>query len=194
MPVDDLAEVLWGSRPPRSARTSLQNCVMRLRRSLGEGAGVSRITTQPEGYLVSVEAGELDVERFESSLAAAREAARAGLWAATAAQLRTALSLWRGQPLSGVPSDTLALREVPRLAEMRLQALEARIDADLHLGRHADVIIELRQLVAAHPLQERLHALLMIALYRNGQQADALAAYQAAREVLVKELGTETRA
>jgi DNA-binding SARP family transcriptional activator len=191
VPVDDLAEVLWGSRPPRSARTSLQNCVMRLRRSLGEDAGVSRITTQPEGYLVSVGAGELDVERFESSLAAAREAARAGVWVAAAAQLRAALSLWRGQPLSGVPSDTLALREVPRLAEMRLQALEARINADLHLGRHTDVIIELRQLTAAHPLQERLHALLMIALYRNGQQAGALAAYQAAREVLVNELGAE---
>jgi DNA-binding SARP family transcriptional activator len=156
VPTDDLAEVLWGPAPPPSARASLQNYVRRLRKSLA-GAGLSRIITQTGGYLISVEAGELDVDRFESSMAAARDAARAGSWAEAAGRLRAALSLWRGQPLSGVRSETLTLREVPRLAEMRLQAVEARIDADLHLGGHADVIIELRQLAAAHPLRERLH-------------------------------------
>ena len=187
---DELAEALWGSVPPPSARASLQTYVMRLRQALGD-AGRSRITSQPGGYLISLRPGELDVERFESSLAAARQAARAGSHAAAAGRLRAALSLWRGQPLAGVPSDILAVREVPRLAEMRLQALEARIEADLHLGRHAEVIVELRQLAAAEPLRERLHALLMLALYRDGQQARALAAYQAVRRVLVAELGAE---
>jgi DNA-binding SARP family transcriptional activator len=190
VPVGELAEALWGSASPRSARASLQTYVMRLRKALGE-AGRSRITTQPGGYLISLSSGELDVDRFGAGLAAGREAARAGSHAAAAAQLRAALSLWRGQPLAGVASETLALREVPRLAEMRLQALEARIDADLHLGRHAEVIVELRQLAAADPLRERLHALLMLALYRDGQQAGALAAYQTARAVLVSELGAE---
>jgi DNA-binding SARP family transcriptional activator len=190
VPVDDLVEALWGSAPPPSARASLQTYVMRLRKSLAD-TGPSRIGTQPDGYLISVGPGELDVERFESSLAAARDAAAAGTWADVAALLRTALSLWRGQPLSGVPSDTLARREVPRLAELRLQALEARIDADMHVGRHADVIAELSQLASAHPLRERLHGLLMLALYRDGRQAEALAAYRRARRLLVDELGTE---
>ncbi len=190
VPVDELVEALWGSAPPPSARPSLQTYVMRLRKSLAD-TGHSRISTQPDGYLISVGTDELDVDRFESSLGAAREAMGAGSWADAAALLRTALSLWRGQPLSGVQSDTLVRREVPRLAEMRLQALEARIDADLHLGRYAGVIAELRQLAAAHPLRERLHGLLMLALYRDGRQAEALAAYQHARRVLIDELGTE---
>ena len=188
--VDELVEALWGSAVPPSARAGLQTYVMRLRRSLA-GAGPSRITAVPGGYLIRVGAGELDVDRFESALAAGREAIRAGSYAVAAAGLRAALALWRGQPLSGVPSEMLALREVPRLAEMRLQALEARIDADLRLGCHADVIVELRQLAAAEPLREHLHALLMLALYRDGQQAGALAAYQGARAVLVGELGAE---
>src|SRR5207248_7404976 len=144
------------------------------RKSLAATGG-SRISTQPDGYLISVVTSELDVDRFESSVAAAKAAISAGSWADAADLLRAALSLWRGQPLSGVPSDTLVRLEVPRLAEMRLQALEARIDADLQVGRHADVIAELRQLAAAHPLRERLHGLLMLALYRDGRQAEALA-------------------
>jgi DNA-binding SARP family transcriptional activator/tetratricopeptide (TPR) repeat protein len=190
VPVNELVEVLWGSGSPPSARASLQNHVMRLRKSLA-GTGDSRIATEPDGYQLTVRAGELDLDRFESSLAAAREAARTASWADAAAALRTGLSLWRGQPLADVPSDALVRREAPRLAELRLQALEARVDADLHLGRHGEVTIELRQLVAAHPLRERLHGLLMIALYRDGQQGSALAAYQAARQVLLDELGTE---
>jgi DNA-binding SARP family transcriptional activator/tetratricopeptide (TPR) repeat protein len=188
--LDELAQVLWGSAPPPSARASLQNHVMRLRKSLA-AAGDRRIVTQPDGYLIKVAVGELDLDRFESSVAAARAANRAGSWADTAAALRAALALWRGQPLAGVRSDALTLRELPRLAEMRLQALESRIDADLHLGRPSDVIIELKQLVAENPLRETLHGLLMLALYRHGQQAGALAAYQVARRVLISELGTE---
>lgn len=190
VPVDELAEALWGCEPPRSARASMQNIVMRLRRSLAD-ADRSRITAQPGGYRIRVEPGELDVERFEALREAARDAARAGSHADAVEWLRAASSLWRGEPLAGVPSELLAVREVPRLEEMRLQTTEARIDAELHLGGHAQVITELRHLVAANPLRERLHTLLMLALFRNGQRAEALAAYQSARSVLVGELGIE---
>jgi DNA-binding SARP family transcriptional activator/tetratricopeptide (TPR) repeat protein len=188
--VDELGEMLWGDEPPASVRMSLQNCVMRLRRSLGSD-GAQIIVTEPGGYLIHADPAGLDVTRFEAALVAGRAAARAGSWPEAAATLAAGLALWRGEPLSGVESEALTGREVPRLAELRLQATEARIDADLHLGRHSDVIVELRQLTAAEPLRERLHALLMTALYRDGQQASALAAYQAARGVLVDELGTE---
>jgi DNA-binding SARP family transcriptional activator len=134
VPVDDLADVLWDSRPPPSARASLQTYVMRLRKSLGDHDH-SLIAAQPGGYMISVGPGDLDVDLFDSSLAAARDAMRAGSHADAAARLRTALALWRGQPLTGVASETLAMQELPRLTEMRLQAIEARIDADLHLVR-----------------------------------------------------------
>jgi DNA-binding SARP family transcriptional activator/Tfp pilus assembly protein PilF len=188
--LDELAETLWGSCPPTSARVTLQNYVKRLRKAL-ESNGDARISTMPRGYLIRVKAGEFDVSRFEASVGRASDAARAGAWDRAAAELRAALSLWRGEPLADVPSELLTQREVPRLAEMRLQAVEARIEADLHLGRHADVIAELRRLTGVHPLRERLHALLMLALYRAGQQAEALAAYQRARRVLIRELGAE---
>ena len=149
------------------------------------GDGPGRICTEPPGYLISVGAGELDVSQFDATLVSARVAARAGSWQQAAGQARAALALWRGEPLADVPSDLLALREVPRLTEMRLQALETRIEADLHLGGHADVVTELKRLAAAHPLREHLHVLLMLALYRSGREAEALAAYQDARRELV---------
>src|ERR1700727_2239133 len=107
-----------------------------------------------------------------------------GSWERASAQLGLALGLWRGQPLVDVPSQVLAVAEVPRLAALRLDAVEARIDADLHLGRHREVIAELQALVVAEPLRERLHELLMLGLYRSGQQAAALAAYRQARRRL----------
>ena len=185
---DELAEVLWGADPPQSARVTVQNYVMRLRKVLGD---IAPISTQPAGYVLGVPSGELDVTRFEDRLAAARSAARDRSWEAAASEASAALALWRGEPLADVESETLAMREVPRLAELRLQALELRIDADLQLGRQAEVITELRRLAAAQPLRERLHGLLMLALYRDGRQAEALAAYQQARNVLVDELGAE---
>jgi DNA-binding SARP family transcriptional activator len=188
--LDELAEALWGPDPPPSARVTIQNYVMRLRKALGD-TGTSRIGTLPSGYAIRVDASELDVARFEDLLSAARAATREGRWQDAADQARSAVSLWRGDPLADVGSELLADREVPRLAEMRLQALETRIDADLHLGCHADVITELRRLVARDPLRERLHAQLMLALYRDGRQAEALAAFQRARQVLVEELGAE---
>ena len=188
--LDELAGVVWGAELPRSVRPGLHNIVMRLRRSLAD-ADRSRVMAQPCGYQIRVETGELDIARFEALLAAGHEARRAGLDADAAVQFRAALALWRGPPLSGVSSQALELRDIPRLEEMRLQALEARLDTDLRLGRHAEAIIELKQLCAANPLRERLHALLMLALYRDGQQAGALAAFQAARTLLTDELGCE---
>ena len=187
---DDLTDTLWESAPPASARVTLQNYVKRLRGSLGD-IDHRRISTVPPGYSIHVGPGELDVHHFESLLAAGREAARAGAWPDAAAHLTKALSLWRGKPLDGVDSTLLMQREIPRLAELRLQATEARIDADLHLGRHAEVVAELRRLTSEHPLREKLHAQLMLALYRDGRQADSLAAYQAVRDILIEELGTE---
>jgi DNA-binding SARP family transcriptional activator/Tfp pilus assembly protein PilF len=193
VPVEDLAEALWGDAPPPSARVGIRNYVKQLRQALGDD-GRARIRTEPPGYLISAGADELDVSQFEALLGSAREAARAGSWQRAAEQARAALALWRGEPLADVASEVLALREVPRLADMRLLALETRLDADLHLGGHADVIIELRRLAAAHPLREHLHALLMLALYRCGRQAEALGAYQNARRELINELGTEPAA
>jgi DNA-binding SARP family transcriptional activator/tetratricopeptide (TPR) repeat protein len=187
--LDDLAEVLWGADLPSAARTGVQNYVARLRQALGP-AGL-RITTQPGGYLIRVEPGELDLGRFEDLLREARAAARDGRWPDAAGEAAAALALWRGDPLADVASDLLAAREGQRLSELRLQALDTRIDADLHLDRHAEVIGELRQLAATHPLRERLHGLLMLALYRDGRQGDALAAYRDARNVLIDQLGAE---
>jgi len=187
---EEIAEALWGTAPPPSAPVTIRNYVRRLRQALGD-AGRGRISTQPRGYLISVGAGELDISRFEARLESARAAARDGCWDTAADQARAALALWRGEPLADVESDALALREIPRLAEMRLQALEVRIDADLHLGRHAEVTAGLQGLARAHPLREQMHALLMLAFYRCGRQGEALAAYQHARQVLVEDLGTE---
>src|ERR1700691_3383632 len=188
--VGEIAETLWGPAPLPSASATVRNYVKRLRRVLGD-AGQARIVTRSPGYVIRVDPGELDVARFEVLLEGARDAARGGSWEAAADQARAALALWRGEPLADVESEALAPREVPRLAELRLQAAELRIDAELHLGRHGVVIAELERMAAAHPLREHLHARLMLALYRDGRQAEALAAYQHARRVLVAELGVE---
>jgi len=188
--VDELAETLWGAAPLPSASATVRNYVKRLRRVLGD-ADHARIVSQPPGYVIRADPGELDVARFEVLLEAGRNAARGASWATAADQARAALALWRGEPLADVESEVLAQREVPRLAELRLQAAELRIDAELRLGRHAVAIAELERMTAAHPLREHVHALLMLALYRGGRRAEALAAYQHARRVLVDELGAE---
>jgi DNA-binding SARP family transcriptional activator len=187
--VDELAEVLWGADLPSSARVNVQNYVMRLRTTL-EPTG-SRITTQPRGYLIVVGDSELDLARFEGLLREARTAAGDGRWPETASRAAAALALWRGEPLADADSDVLIAREVPRLTELRLQAAETRIEADLNLARHSEVIGELRQLASMQPLRERLQALLMLALYRDRRRAEALATYRQARRTLVEELGAE---
>jgi DNA-binding SARP family transcriptional activator len=186
----DLAAAVWQGGPPGSSRVTLQNYVKRLRHSL-EPAGRDRIVTRPAGYLIEVGPGELDVTRFTEQHAAGLAAVRAGAWPDAADRLAAALEVWRGQPLADVPSPALARTEGQRLTELRLGALEARIDAQLHLGMHRELIPELEELAAAEPLRERVHELLMLALYRSGQQAAALAAYRNTRRQLVGELGIE---
>ena len=185
-----MAEALWGDESPASADVSIRNYVRRLRQIL-QDAGLDRILTRPGGYLIRVEADELDLTRFERLAADAQAATRAGAWERAAADAAAALALWSGEALSGVPSEALAARELPRLTELRLQAIETRSGAEIRLGRQSDVIAELRRLIVVHPLREHLRALFMLALYESGRQADALAAYQDARRILIEELGTE---
>ena len=188
--VDALAEMLWGNELPAGARGALHSAVQRLRSTLGP-SGSGLVDTQPPGYLIQIGDGELDVQRFGVLAARGHAAAEGGLWAEAGGLLREALGLWRGEPLADVSSQVLRSREVPPLENQRMQALGVRIDADLHLGRHCEVAAELGQLVVAHPLREHFHAQLMLALYRGGRQADALAAYQDVRRVLAAELGVD---
>ena len=187
--LDQLAEVLWGSAPPRSARVTVQNYVKRLRQTLAD-SGKSRIATRPDGYVISVQPDELDVTRFEAFASAARAATRQGSWEDAARQARAALALWRGEPLEDAASEALAVREAPRLAEMRLQALEARIEADLHLGRAADVVAELRAdwrpSAAGAPA-----AAADAGFYRTAARARRWPLTRNARRLLIEELGTE---
>ena len=184
-----LIEVLWGAVPPASARAALHNHVKRLRDALGESGG-DRIRTRPGGYLIHLEPGELDVTRMQDLLASARAAACGGVWEQASALAAGAVLLWRGQPLADVDSQVLAGR-IPQLTEIYQQAVETRLEAEVNLGRHAEVIGELRRFTVDQPFREHAHALLMLALYRCGRQGEALAAYQSARRLLVDELGSE---
>jgi len=190
VPAATLVEVLWGTEPPPSASASLQNHMMRLRRSLG-GTVSRRISTRPGGYAISVAAGELDITRAEEQLRSGRAAIRDRLWERAAELSAVALGEWRGEPLSDVSSELLALQEIPRLAEIRLQLWEMRAEAAVMLGRYPELVAELQRLAAAHPLREHLRALLMLALCRSGRQADAIACYQDIRHALADELGIE---
>jgi DNA-binding SARP family transcriptional activator len=188
--VDVLVEALWGGEPPPSATAAMRNYVKRLRTTLND-ADHDLIRTVPGGYAIRVAQGGLDVTRFEELERAGREAAAAGDWDSAADLLRTALSLWRGEPFEGVRSEWLAVRELPRLAELRLRALETLIDLDLRLGRHDEAVTELLRLTKVHPLRERLYHLLMLALCQEGRHAEAVTVYQSARRALIAELGTE---
>ena len=180
---DVLTQALWGDEAPPAALRTLHVSVSRLRQALGPAA--ERLQTVGSGYRLHVEPGELDAERFERDCARA-----AALPPAEAARvLRGALSLWRGLAFADVRYEPWAQAEIRRLEELKVLALEARVDAELALGDHARLVGELEALVTEHPLRERLRAQLMIALYRSGRQADALAAFRAARDVLDEELG-----
>ena len=177
VPTERLIDELWGDEPPATASTALQVYVSKLRKALGDDA----IRTRSPGY--SIESGPEDLRAFERLTAEAREVDAA----ASARLLRDALALWRGPPLADV--DLPAERS--RLESLRLAAQERLFEAELELGLAADVVPELEALIAEHPLRESLRALLMLALYRSGRQADALTAYHDARRTLVDELGIE---
>ena len=182
---DRLLDELWADGPPASGATALQVRVSQLRKALGPAG--ERLETLPPGYLFRVERGELDLERFSQLV----EEADGASPALAAERLRDALALWRGPPLADLSYESFAQQAIRRIEELRIAALERRIDADLALGRHADVVAELEALVAAEPLRERFRGQLILGLYRSGRQADALAAYQDARHALVNELGLE---
>ena len=184
---DELAEAVWDGRRPGS-RGALHTAVQRLRSALDPGV---LIRTCPPGYVIEIGDGELDIRRFAVLAAGGQQAARAGEWARAVQDCRAALGLWRGEPLADIPSPLLRSRELPHLEEQRLAVLAARIDAELHLDHAASLVAELRQLVAAYPLREGFHVQLMLALYRSGRQADALAAYQDARRLLAEEIGAD---
>ena len=185
---DRLIDELWGEEVPQSGRTALQVRVSQLRKALGDAGG--RIATRPPGYLLRVDRGELDLSCFEQLVSDADDAEPAE----AAAKLREALALWRGAPLLDLSYTSFAQPAIRRLEELRLAVLEKRIEVELELGREAELVGELETLVEEHPLRERLYAQLMLALYRCGRQADALAAYQNARSVLVEQLAIEPSA
>src|SRR5215212_4083559 len=171
-----LIDGLWGE-PPASASKLVQVYVSQLRKALAAGGDGAAIVTRRHGYELRVEPDAVDVARFERLVASGAP--------------RDALRLWRGPPLDDVADEPFAGAEIRRLEELRLAALELAIEHDLEEGRHREVVVELDALVAAEPLRERLHALRMLALYRCGRQADALAAYGQARAALVEAIGAE---
>ena len=193
--LDRLAEDIWSGQPPEGWVTTVQIYVSHLRQALepgrARGAAGEVLVTRNHGYLLRVDSERLDAALFQDGFAAGRAALEAGQYAEAAETLRQALGLWRSGVLADLSDYAFTRPEAARLEELRLAAVEARIDAELALGRHDALTAELEQLVAAHPLRERLHGQLMLALYRCGRQADALAAYRRVRELLAGELGID---
>jgi DNA-binding SARP family transcriptional activator len=185
--VDRLVESLWPGEPPDTAGHAVQVYVSQLRKTLGEGA----ISTRPPGYAFEPDPGSVDVHRFVRLAGEGREALGGSDAAGASSVLREALALWRGPALADFTYEPFAQTEIARLEDLRAVAVEDRIEADLALGRHAELVSELEALVESQPLRERPRGQLMLALYRSGRQADALAAYRAARETLVEELGID---
>jgi YVTN family beta-propeller protein len=193
--LDRLAEDLWAGHPPEGWVTTVQIYVSHLRQALepgrARGAAGEVLVTRNRGYLLRVDGERLDAARFQDGFAAGRAALEAGRYAEAAGTLRAALGLWRSGVLADLADYAFIRPEAARLEELRLAAVEARIDADLALGGHDALTAELEQLVAGHPLRERLHGQLILALYRGGRQADALAAYRRVRDLLAGELGID---
>ncbi|MET9888537.1 BTAD domain-containing putative transcriptional regulator, partial [Streptomyces sp. NPDC006430] len=184
----ELIDAIWGEDPPQQALATIRTYASRLRKVLAPGT----LITESGGYAIHTPTGTLDLGVARSLAADAEKARAAGDRALARTLLARALDLWDGEPLAGVPGPH-AETERTRLAEWRLQLLEARLDLDLEVGHHAEAVSELTALTAAHPLRERLRELLMLALYRSGRQAEALAVYADTRRLLADELGVDPR-
>ena len=193
--VDRLIDQLWHGEPPAAATSTLQAYVSNLRRVLEPnrtaGAPATVLVTRPPGYVLDIAPEQVDAARFERNVTAAIEARERGRLDDAGVYLTDALALWRGQPLADVAYESWAQSECERLKELHLVALETQLSVDLERGRHTSVAVEAERLAKEYPVRERFRELLMLALYRSGRQADALRAYQEARDVLVEELGIE---
>lgn len=205
VPVSVLVEELWGSKPPRSARTTLQTYVLQVRDLItvallkdpaDRPARTSKdvLVTAPGGYMLVSGDGVSDVREFDRLAGIGYRAMDAGDYPRAAETLRQALDLWTGAPFSGVQTGGQLGMEVKRLEESRLCALDQRIDADLRLGRHRELLAELTVLVSRYRTHENLHAQFMIALHRSGRRGEALGLYRRLRNTLVHELGIEPSA
>ncbi|MER7488861.1 AfsR/SARP family transcriptional regulator [Streptomyces sp. NPDC126497] len=198
VPVPTLMEELWGTKPPQSALATLQTYILQLRRRLGSAMGPDSpgtvkevLTTRHGGYALETPPESVDVHAYERMVAEGRSAFDAGDDAVAADRFRQALALWQGPALVDVRTGPVLKIEVMRLEESRLGTVERRIDADLRLGRHTELLPELAQLTARHPQHEGLHSQAMLALYRSGRQASALDVYHRLRLRLVEGLGVE---
>jgi DNA-binding SARP family transcriptional activator len=210
VPVSTLIEELWGAAPPRSARTTLQTYVLQLRELIAvalekdgqDGAdegGRQRtakdvLMTMPSGYMLAAGGGQSDVRTFERLAGTGYRAMDAGDFPDAARQLREALALWSGTAFADVQAGTQLEMEIRRLEESQLCALDQRIEADLRLGRHRELLSELTVLVNRYRTHESLHAQFMLALYRSGRRGEALEVYQRLRATLVRDLGLEPSA
>jgi DNA-binding SARP family transcriptional activator/DNA-binding beta-propeller fold protein YncE len=191
IPRERLIEELWGDAAPKTVNAVLNVYLTRLRRLLADGTGEQLLLTQAAGYVLSVPPEGLDARRFEALLGRGRRELASGEAERASLTLRDALALWRGPALADLAFEPFAQTEIARLEELRLAALEARIEAELVLGRQASLVAELESLVAAHPYREGLRVQLMLALYRSGRQAEALETYRRARRTFSEELGIE---
>ena len=191
---DRLIDDLWGEAPPATAAKTLQAYVSRLRKALADEGGEApgtRLETRAHGYVLRIPAESLDAVAFQRGPAEGRQALARRDPKRAAERLRQVLDLWRGPALADLAYESFAQPEIARLEELRLTAIEERIDAELALGREDELVGELETLVERHPLRERLRGQLMLALYRAGRQADALRVYQDGRQHLAAELGLE---
>jgi DNA-binding SARP family transcriptional activator len=186
---DRMLDAVWGEDAPDAGSTALRVRLSQLRKTLA-GAG-SSLVTRPPGYVMQLREDELDLRRCERLVAAGDRALQEGRAAEAVDALRDALALWRGPPLADLAYESFAQAPIVRLEELRLAALELRVEAELSLGHHGPLVGELQELVRLHPMRERLCCQLMLALYRDGRQSDALDAYRTARRRLVDEVGIE---
>ncbi|GAB3463483.1 AfsR/SARP family transcriptional regulator [Actinophytocola sediminis] len=189
-PIEQLIDAVWDTEPPTTARAQIQICISALRRILTDTGGTATIRTRAPGYLLEIAEPDLDTTQFASLVTSARAHVDADRTSEAVATLRSALSLWRGQALSGLASE-LVRRGAAQLEDERLAAIMERIRLDLALGRHEEIVGELFALVKEHPLRERLYEFLMLALYRSGRQAEALEVCRRARATMMEELGIE---